>query len=137
MGVLKVRWSYSTMNIATFSHFFLIIISSGSILFCSSIMAITLNSVVSSSLWLVIQLIMLSTRLTITIWFTSTKSICLWDFYISTNWWKISTDCWPSTNNLNLFIFNRWFLPCSVIFLEYYDALLKLLFVVVVVVWHP
>ena len=47
-------------------------------------------------------------RLPITLWFPFTKSMCLWKFYISANWWKSSTDCRPYTNNYNLVIFNRW-----------------------------
>ena len=137
MGIFYPRGSYFTMNISMSHHFFPIIIISRRKLLCSSIMKILLTLVVSSRLWLIIRWIMFSTRLPINIWFPFTKAMCLWNFYIYANWWKSSTDFWPSTDNFKFFIFNSWFLPCSVIFLKYYDALLNEIFVVVVLVGHP
>ena len=125
---LYARWRYSNMNFAMFPHFSPIIMSSGRSLLCSSIRTIMLTLVVSSRLWLIIQWIMLSTILKIAIWFPVTKMMCLWNFYISANWRKGSTNCWISTDNFNVFIFNKWFLPRKVIFLEDYDALLNALY---------
>ena len=90
MGIFSVRCRYSTMNIAMFYHFVPIIIISGYILLCSSIMTIMLTLVVSSRLWLIIRWIMLSTRLPITIQFSFTEVTYLWNFYISANWWKVT-----------------------------------------------
>ena len=108
-GYFYVRWRYSTMNIAMFSHFFPIIFISGRILLCSSIITIMLTLVVSRILYLVILWIMFSTILPIMIWFNFTKAIFLWGFYISDHLWKRFTGLWPSIDNFNLFIFNRWF----------------------------
>ena len=120
-------------------HFVPIIIIYGSSLFCSSIMMILLTLVVSSRLWLILQWIMFSIRLPITIWFPFTKARCLWNLYISANLWKRSTDCWPSTNNFNLFIFNRLlFFMLSHIFWRLWCTV-KCTFVVVdvVLIGHP
>ena len=102
------------MNIATFFHFFPIIISYGRSLFCFSIMKILLILVVSSRCWLIIRWIMFSTLLPIKIWSYFTETMCLWNFYISANWWNSSTYCWPTTNNCNIFIFKRWFFAVTI-----------------------
>ena len=108
------------MNTAMFSHFFLIIIIFGTSLLCSSILKILLTLVVSIRLcliipWisimllLIIRWIILSMRFPIMIFVSFSKIVCLWDLYISANWWNTSTYCWCITNNYNIFIFNRWF----------------------------
>ena len=108
------RCRHSTMNIATFTHFLPIIIISGRRLLCSSTMTIMFTLVVSSRLCLIIRWLMLSTRLPIMIWFYFTEAICLQNFYISANEWKLSTDLWPRTNNYNIFIFKSWFLDIPI-----------------------
>ena len=130
------RWGYSTLNNTTSLHFFPIIIIPVRILLCFSIMTILLTLFIISNFGLIIRCIMLSTIVIvwtwffniflIAFWFPFTKALYLWKFYIYDDWWKISTDCRPYTNNFNIFILNRGFLPCWVIFLEEYDALLNL-----------
>ena len=62
---------------------------------------------ISSRLWLIIRWIMLYTTFLIVILFSFTKMMCLWNFYILANLWNISTDCWQSADDSNIFIFNR------------------------------
>ena len=48
---------------------------------------------------------------------------CLRKCYMSTNWWKVSINCRPCTNNFNIITFHWWFLPWWVLFLyEYYAS---------------
>ena len=106
---LNIRWRYSTINIATFSHFVPIITSSGNNLLCHYIMRIPGAFVVSSRLWLIIRWIIFSMIFPIMFWFPFIKVMCLWNLSISENWWIILTDFWNNTDNFNLFIFNSWF----------------------------
>ena len=103
------------MNNTTFSHFLPIIISSVRWLLCCYIIMILLTFVIIIKLRLIIRCITIIigwtwcfTRIPITFWFPVTKTLCLRKFYISTNSWKISTDCRSYANNFNLIIFNRW-----------------------------
>ena len=95
--------------LATFSYFLPIVTISGRRFLCSSIMTILLKLFVSSSFWSIKRWIVLSTWLPIVVRFSFAGAMCLWNFYISSNWWKRYTGCWSSTNNHNLFIFKRWF----------------------------
>ena len=90
---------YSTMNIAMFSHFVSIIFIFGTSLLCSSILMIMSTLVVSmrlwfiilwiiSRLWLIIRWNMLSTILSIMIFFPFIKTMCLMNYYISANLWN-------------------------------------------------
>ena len=84
-----VRCRYSTINIAMFFHFFLIIIISGSSLLCYSIVEILLALVLSVRLLFIIQWSMLSMRFPIMVRFYFTEVMSLWNFYIYANWWKV------------------------------------------------
>ena len=109
------------MNISISPHFVSIIVVFGMSLLCSSILTILLTLVVSSRLWLIIgrissnswliiRWIIFSKRLSIMILLSFTKTICLWNYYISANWWKNCTYFCRITYNSNLFIFNRLFI---------------------------
>ena len=108
------------MNLSMLPHFFFIIIIFGTILLCYSFITILLTLVVFTRLWLIIRwirsrllliilLIMLFTLLPITIWFSFTKIVFLWNYYISTYWWIFCTYFCSITNNSNLFVFSRLF----------------------------
>ena len=123
------------MSNTTFSHFFFIIISYVRRFLCCSTMTILLVLVINIRFRLIIICIISSTiiigwiwlftRFPITLRFPFTKLLCLWKFYISSNCWKIllfsglmqiiSMSSYSTGN----------FLPCWVIFLEEYDALLN------------
>ena len=109
------------MNIAMFPHFVSIINILGMRLLCYYILTILLTLVVSSRLWLIIRWIsikfwliirwiMLSTIFPIMILFYFTKMMCLWNYYIYSNFLKTCNYFWLSTDNYNIFIFDRWFI---------------------------
>ena len=134
MGNLFSSVGISLWILPYFPKFVTIIIIFGTSLLCSSILTILSTLVVSSRLrliiwwssirlWLIIRWIVLSTIFPTTILFYYTKTVCLWNFYISANWWKFCC----STGD---------FLPCSLTFLEEYNALINENFLVVVVVGY-
>ena len=109
------------MNIAMCYHFVSIIIITVTSLLWLYIRMILLTLAVmirlclitqwiSSKLWFIIRWIMLLMILKIMIWFSFTKTICVWNYYIFSNRWKTCTYFWSSTNNSNLFTFNMWFI---------------------------
>ena len=132
-----VRCGYSTMNIDIFNRLVHIIIISERSLLCSSIMTILLTLVAIIRLGLIIRQIMFSMWLQIMIWFHFTEPMCLWNFYNNANWWKSTTDCWPITNDFNLFIFNRWFAFMLIILSGRLWCPVRFTFFVVIVVQYP
>ena len=101
-----------------FPHFVSIITIFGTSLFCSYILTIILILVVSirfwliiwwpsGRLWLIIRLVMFSTILPIVILFSFTNLFS--ELIYLCQLVKSSNNCWCSTNNYNIFIFNGWF----------------------------
>ena len=93
-----------------------------------SIMTILLMLFVIIRMWLIIRLIMLSTPLLIMIWFSITDTICLLNLYISSNWCNVLL----ISGLVPMIIISSssigYFLICSLIFLEKFDALLNAIF---------